>query len=453
MSFVMSLFWLMVAGAFFAVVLAGGNWRRRVIELLPLSFFLGAGYVSFQFITIYLFGGRFDFLNIIAIPGFMFLLLAALCLWGRTSSATDASFAPKRLDTVQKFLLVGIAVQFAWVLLLTLPGPVHSHDAVANYALKAKIFNMADGIPAGFFAWGESTVAHPDYPPLLPLLMTWVYEFTGFSYFKVNLIMPVAYLAFIVLFYALARKRFGRTQTLAMTFVLATVPQVADYATILYADLLLAAFVSCGFIYLMQYVHGRQKESLFLASALFAISLWVKNEAIVFAVCFWAVLLVMFARTGRIDRKNVAGELLGAFFLMAVIAAPWLVVKLSASVNSDLDLAGITFKGVVQNVRDIPVFLNLFQQEVFGPKKWNIFWVMFFATLVWKRKSLWKGENSYMTVFLLLAFLGYFSAYMLMTGGNLYFYVNTTISRFMIHFCGISLFMMGNLVFDKEDRG
>jgi 4-amino-4-deoxy-L-arabinose transferase-like glycosyltransferase len=452
MSFVMSLFWMMVSGAFFAVVLAGGSWRRRAIELVSLSFFLGAGYVSFQFITIYLFGGEFGFLNIIAVPGFMFLLLAALCLWGRTRSVTDTSFPAEKLDAVQKFLLAGIAIQFAWVFLLTLPMPVHSHDAVANYALKAKIFNMADGIPAGFFAWNESAVAHPDYPPLLPLLMTWVYAFTGFSYFKVNLIMPVIYLAFLVLFYALARKQFGRTQTLAMTFVLATIPQIADYATILYADLVLAAFVTCGFVYLMQYVHGRQKGSLFLASALFAISLWVKNEAIVFAGCFWAVLLAMLARTGRIDRKNVAGELLGAFFLMAVIAAPWLVVKLSASANSDLDLARVTFKRVIENVKDIPVFLNLFQQEVFGPKKWNIFWVLFFAALVWKRKSLWKGENAYMTGFLLLAFLGYFSAYMLMTGENLYFYVNTTISRFMIHFCGISLFMMGSLVFNKENR-
>jgi 4-amino-4-deoxy-L-arabinose transferase-like glycosyltransferase len=451
MSFIMALFWLMVSGAFFAVVFAGGNWRKRVIELVSLSFFLGAGYVSFQFLTLYLFGGQFDFLNIIAIPGFMFLLLVALCVWGRTRSDSITPAVSNSLNMVQKFLLAGILIQFAWVLFSTLPMPVHSHDAVANYAFKAKIFDMAKGIPTGFFTWTEAAVAHPDYPPLLPLLMTWIYAFTGFIYFKVNLVMPVVYLAFLVLFYALARKRFNRTQTLLTTFILATIPQVADYATIMYADLMLAALVTCGFIYAMQYIREREKASLFLASALFAISLWVKNEAMVFTGCFWVVLLVLFARTDRIDRRNVAGELIGAFFLMAIIAAPWFVVKLSAAANSDLDLARLTFKQVIENVKDIPVFLNLFQQEVFGPKKWNIFWVLFFAALVWKRKLLWKNDNSYMTIFLLLAFLGYFSAYMVMTGENLFFYVNTTISRFMIHFCGISLFMMASLAFNKED--
>ncbi|MGB2601815.1 MAG: glycosyltransferase family 39 protein [Candidatus Omnitrophota bacterium] len=450
MSFIMALFWLMVSGAFFAVVFAGGNWRKRVIELVSLSFFLGAGYVSFQFLTLYLFGGQFDFLNIIAIPGFMFLLLAALCVWGRTRSDSITPAVSNSLNMVQKFLLAGILIQFAWVLFSTLPMPVHSHDVVANYAFKAKIFDMAKGIPTGFFTWTEAAVAHPDYPPLLPLLMTWIYAFTGFIYFKVNLVMPVVYLAFLLLFYALVRKRFNRTQSLLVTFILATIPQVADYATIMYADLMLAALVTCGFIYAMQYIREREKASLFLASALFAISLWVKNEAMVFTGCFWVVLLVLLARTERIDRRNVAGELIGAFFLMAIIAAPWFVVKLSAAANSDLDLARLTFKQVIENVKDIPVFLNLFQQEVFGPKKWNIFWVLFFAALVWKRKLLWKNENSYMTIFLLLAFLGYFSAYMVMTGENLFFYVNTTISRFMIHFCGISLFMMASLVFNKE---
>jgi 4-amino-4-deoxy-L-arabinose transferase-like glycosyltransferase len=255
------------------------------------------------------------------------------------------------------------------------------------------------------------------------------------------------YLAFLALFYSLARKRFGRTYSLLAVFMLATIPQVADYATIMYADLPFAALVTCGTMYMAQYIRSAQRADLMLASALFGISLWTKNEAAVFAGCFWAVLIVFFARTERHNKRNVAGELVTAFLLMAVIAAPWFVVRSSAAANSDLDMAKLTFGRLMQNVRDIPVFLDLFQQEVFGPKKWNIFWVMFFAALIWKRKELWKRENIYVMLFITLAFAGYFSAYMMMTGENLYFYVNTTISRFMLHFCGIALFLMANLVY------
>ncbi len=447
MNFIIALLWLIVSGAFIGVVLAGRDWRGRFAELLPLSFFLGAGYVSFQFLTLYLFGEGFDLINVVVVPGFMLLMLAVVWASGRRDAGTGISSTGGRLNTAGKALLAGIIVQFVWVLIFTLPMPVHSHDAVANYALKAKIFDMAGGIPAAFFGWSEYAVAHPDYPPLLPFLMTWVYRFTGFSYFGVNALMPVVYAAFLALFYSLMRRRFNSTYSLLAAFVLATIPQAADYSTIMYADLPFAALVTCGTMYLAQYMRGGQRADLLLASALFGISLWTKNEAMVFAGCFWAVLVVFFARTERQNKRTVAGELATAFLLMALIAAPWFAAKASAAANCDLDMTKLTFGRLMQNIRDIPIFLNLFQQEVFGPKKWNIFWVIFFAAIIWKRKMLWKGEIFYLTLFIALAFAGYFSAYMMITGVDLYFCMNTTISRFMLHFCGIALFLMANLVY------
>ena len=107
-----------------------------------------------------------------------------------------------------------------------------------------------------------------------------------------------------------------------------------------------------------------------------------------------------------------------------------------------MNIGDFTPERIWQNVRDIPILLNLFQQEVFGPKKWNIFWVLFFFVMIWKRKMLWKEEFFYITLFLMLAVLGYFAGYMATTGNNLFFYVNTTISRFMLHFTGICMMLM-----------
>ncbi|MEA3489283.1 MAG: hypothetical protein U9R44_02940, partial [Candidatus Omnitrophota bacterium] len=54
----------------------------------------------------------------------------------------------------------------------------------------------------------------------------------------------------------------------------------------------------------------------------------------------------------------------------------------------------------------------------------------------------------YITVFLVIAAAGYFCGYMAITGGNLYFYVNTTIPRFMLHFCGTALLLLAFLMWD-----
>jgi hypothetical protein len=100
------------------------------------------------------------------------------------------------------------------------------------------------------------------------------------------------------------------------------------------------------------------------------------------------------------------------------------------------------------NVKDIPILLDVLQQQVFGPKKWNILWVAFFAVLVWKRKDVWKGGAAYAALPLLLLFAAYFAGYMATTGANLYFYAHTTLSRFMIHFTGLAVLLTAALVYN-----
>jgi len=233
-------------------------------------------------------------------------------------------------------------------------------------------------------------------------------------------------------------------------FFLATIPQLADYATVIHADLILTAFITCAFIYFVTYIRNRERAPLVFSSLLFGVSLWIKNEAMVFVAAFFMALIIFNFKASRRAGKFNLMDIFTAFAIIAVIAAPWVCLKMSAAaVNSDMDLSKVTIGSIWQNVKDIPVLLNLFQQEVFGPKKWNIFWILVFGCAIWKWKSLWRGEVFYMTLFLLVSAIGYFTAYMCITGGDLYFYVNTTISRFMLHFTGVSAFFLANLVWDE----
>ncbi|MEA3489282.1 MAG: glycosyltransferase family 39 protein, partial [Candidatus Omnitrophota bacterium] len=433
----LSLISLEVTGFFFVLLLIRrGRYGCSVTEFLALSFFLGTGFVAYQSFLCYLLGRAFTFSNLMIVPTVLFILVFARYASnpGRLDGLFRGEKEFRRWDLIERLLLAGLAVQFLWTLFLVLPIPVNSHDAVANYALKAKIFHLAGGIPRGFFGWEEATVAHPDYPLFLPLLMTWIYAFTGFNDLTVNLVMPVVYLAFIGLFYSLIRKFFNRAYSLLVTFILATIPQLADYATVIHADLILSALVGCALAYFVLYIRRKEREYLVFSSILLGISLLVKNEAIVFTGAFFAVLTMFVLRSNPLRRKKILADIVVSFLIIVVIAAPWFAVKISSgTVNSDIDLSKMTAERLVQNARHIPVMLYLFQQEVFGPKKWNIFWMIFFAGIIWKARALLKGERFYITVFLVIAAAGYFCGYMAITGGNLYFYVNTTIPRFMLH--------------------
>ncbi len=450
---IFSLLAIEVAGVFFVLLVIRHNKHSHsLLEFLSLGFLVGTGVVTCQLFFYYMVGVPFSPSSLVVVPAVLFVLLLARYVPKPERLSGILLRSEKESHRRQRglawFLGAGLLIQLLWILFLTVPLPVISHDAVANYALKAKIFYFFKGVPAGFFSWSESTVAHPDYPPLLSFVMTWVHTFIGFNDFLVKMIMPVFYLAFMGLFYSLTRKFFNRVYALLLTFLLGTIPQLADYATIIHADLILTVFITCALIYFTLYLRTRNRINLILSSVLFGLSLWVKNEAIVFVAAFIVSGVVFASRSGSAWKKRIFTDVMISIIVVAVLSSSWFAVKLaSAASNSDINIAQLTFGRLWQNIKDIPVLIYLFQQEVFGPKKWNIFWIIVFAGMIWKRNMLWKREGFYLMMFLILAGLGYFAGYMTTTGNNLFFYVNTTISRFMLHFSGISLFILAYLVY------
>jgi 4-amino-4-deoxy-L-arabinose transferase-like glycosyltransferase len=451
MSFIFAMLSIWVIGAGFMLLVerrCGG--RYSVPEMAALPVLIGMGAVSVLLFAYGMTGVRFNLINFAIVPVLVFIMMAARYASRpeKFAEITNPGSSRYKWSRVEKLLLVGLLLQTAWVVFLAMSVPVSSHDAVANYALKSKIFYFSGGIPQGFFAWGEDAVAHPDYPLLPPLIMTWVYAFTGFNDLLVKMIMPVIYVCFLAVFFSRMRRLFNPAYALLGAFILGTIPQLSDYATIIHADLMLTVFVTCGILYFVSYARQKDRACLVFSSVLMGFSLWVKNEAIVFVSAFMCCFFLLVLRSAPDERKRALKDMFFAAAVILAIALPWFAVKLSAgAVNSDLDLKSLTSARILKNVKDIPIILNLFQQEVFGPKKWNIFWVMFFASVVWKRKRLWQGESAYLTLFLALSAAGYFVGYMATTGENLFFYVNTTISRFMLHFSGAAAILMSVLVY------
>ncbi|MBD3379640.1 MAG: hypothetical protein GF408_04165 [Candidatus Omnitrophica bacterium] len=453
MMMLFSIFLVFAAGMFFVHLSVGEGRKARYFPgFVPASFFAGMGVVTMQLFFYHLVGMEFSFKNALVVPLILFILLAARYLSSPGVPVPASPGNKRRWSNFDKFFLSAMVIQLLWVIFQVAPVPVHSHDAVANFALKAKIFFFEKGIPGGFFTWPEESVAHPDYPPMLSLVMTWIYIFNGMNDQSVNFLMPLVYSMFLLLFYSQLKRFFDRSYAILAVFMLATVPQVSDYAAIMYSDLILSAFVSASLGFFCIYVSKRDRGALFAGSMLMGMSAWVKNEAVVFVAAYFCAVGLLFFRTRKEVGTRTTSDLVKASAITGSIALCWIFFRAAvAGSNSDIDPSLLTPDRVMQNVRDLPVLLNLFQQEVFGPKKWNILWVLFFASLFFGRKKLFGGEVKYMTLFLAVSSAGYLAGYMLTTGNNLFFYVNTTISRFMLHFTGICIFYMAFMMKDTVE--
>ena len=456
MSFISSLFALLAVGAFAVLVIL----RRRFIkfyslEFLGLSFFIGLGFINYQFFLFYLFNIRFELINFILTQAACYIFVFYYFLKQfKDKKALSSLEGFSSWGVIEKLFLVGVFLQFCWMFYLTLPVPVNSYDALASYALKAKIFYLNKGVPVGFFNWNEIIVGHPDYPTLLPFFMTWVYLFTGFNDLVVTNIMPVTFVFFLILFYAQLKKIFNRKYALAAVFIISTIPRVYGYAMIIHADIFLLAFITSASLYFFLYIRHSNKEYLILSSVLFALSIWVKNEAIVFVFAFLLCLVFFLFKPSSGNKIQIQRHLALVILIFFVISGPWFMLKFSKHMtNSDINFSALTLNKIFTNIKDIPIMCNEFQKQVFGQKYWNIFWVVVIGAMILNFKKLFKGEVFYITLFLVISVFCYFIAYMITTQENLAFYLEKTLSRFMIHFTGVFLFLLVYLFWNMHEEG
>jgi hypothetical protein len=181
--------------------------------------------------------------------------------------------------------------------------------------------------------------------------------------------------------------------------------------------------------------------TLVFSALFFGLAAWVKNESVVF-ICVFFLLLIFYLVRSK-DIRRLINNLLLSFFVFFTVSAPWIIFKLyNGLVNSDINVSHLGWDRFLFNLKDSWwVFYNL-QMEFFNLKKWNIFWIIVILVLFFKRKNIFRGLASYASFFIIISALGYFCAYLFVTNYDVDFYVEKTLSRFMLHFCGLFIFLV-----------
>jgi hypothetical protein len=125
--------------------------------------------------------------------------------------------------------------------------------------------------------------------------------------------------------------------------------------------------------------------------------------------------------------------------------------KLGLNIHGDLPDIGISDLGkMVSNIKRIPLILYEYQRQFFGPKKWNIIWIIFLLSFIFNIKRLLAGDGRFLTLTILFIFCGYTAVYML-TPQNITWHLSTTASRFFIHFVPIVILWLSEISLIKEE--
>ncbi|MBN1872244.1 MAG: hypothetical protein JW800_06705, partial [Candidatus Omnitrophica bacterium] len=230
------------------------------------------------------------------------------------------------------------------------------------------------------------------------------------------------------------------------TFLLSTVPHFLNYATIGYADFALIMFYSMSFIYLFSWiVCPGYNRYLLLCGVLSILALWTKQEAKMLVLVNIATLslYLFFSRKG-LSRQRVRPAFYYILTVVLCITA-WLVFMNAMGFENELaNRDTFRISVMLKNLNRVPLILYEYQKHVFGPKKWNLSFLIFFTGLIFYFKKAFGGNFKYITLSILMAFGGYAACFMI-TPLEIRYHLQTAGSRLLLHFLPIVIFWIGYL--------
>lgn len=405
--------------------------------------------------VLYLFNIRFEPVIIISPWVFLFIINLGVYIKNRgRGSYKIKGIKDSGNNTFKLLLSICILYEISYTFFRALVKPIEAYDAIAIYAIRSKIFYLSRSIPRDYFYNIGLLFPHPDYPLNIPLSETFVYLFLGnLNDQLVKIIFPLYFVAILGILYFSIRRFGSRTYALIFTFILATIPQFNNFATNAYIDLPLAYYCFAGALFLFYWFKETARaEFLYISAVMTALASWTKNEGLLYCVANILLFFVfLFINRRSIKKKDVLNGLL-YIGIVLLILAPWLWVKFTMNlVNSDVGSTTLGQLNIIkQSYKIWPIFYE-FQRQIFGPKKWNILWIIVMLSAVIYHKKIFVKDQRYITISLMLTVSGYVFAY-LIGQREIGFLVTTTWSRFMIHFLPLVVYWLAYLLKDEFER-
>jgi hypothetical protein len=373
---------------------------------------------------------------------------------GRLSQdARELGLAPNPGPAPVDVLLgCGIAFEVLYAAFRALIKPIESYDAVAIYAIRSKIFYLAKSIPADYFPSIARLFPHADYPLNIQLSETFMYmSMDCLNDALVKIIFPLFFAATLCVLYFALRRSAGRTYALVFTFILASIPHYNNYATNAYLEVPLAFYIFVGGVFLVRWIEDSSAGAMALSAVSVALAGWTKNEGLMYCAIFAALAFasVVF-RFRRVSMKDIFCAFAYSGIILCV-TLPWAAVKAKWGIaNEEIALANLNPANLARQLPKLGAVFYELQKQLFGPKKWNIFWPAFMIALALRAKRLLRPPQAYLAAMIALALAGYALMYMI-SYVDVSFFASKTWARFLLDFLPLAVYLLALLLKDDVE--
>ncbi|MBI2459771.1 MAG: glycosyltransferase family 39 protein [Parcubacteria group bacterium] len=336
-----------------------------------------------------------------------------------------------KINLGQAIVFILILIQIAFLLLNTLMRPPITYDNLAMWQYKPKVLFYENQIN-----FDEQKYAylggggHINYPWQTPLLSYWLYANLGeFNDLAGNLINLVYYLAILIIIYYFLRNYLSSLISLIFVWLFSTLPLPFYHAYNGYADLILSYYLLLAFTFLFYWLETREKKQLLASGVFFGCALFVKNDALIFAIAGLTVILI---KSLIIDKKITTALKAGGFYSLAIILPlwPWLFFKAKYHLSFSNVGPGLGYHA--------GVWTNIYQ-ALFLNNSFNIWWFAVIVSLLANVIKI-KKQNSLLLgwLFLIFCFLGLAALYLL-TEEYRFAIDNTALSRNLLALIPVSV--------------
>lgn len=419
------LFWSIVA--IVAIPLAGWPWARvlglRGALLAAAAWLLGCALLTMMMLLLSAVNGRFSRASLALI---WLVLVAAGLLIGRTKVKGGSESRPLPGDRLQLPLaalaLVVVFVQVMYVWLAAVRVPLGSFDSWSLWEYKGRRFWLDGMISGGVLRDHSLIFAHPAYPPLLSLLITWVYTWAGAA--EPSLMKPLFPLFFCALlcgFYAAVRARLGVSMALLALGALALLPRMADYAGAGLADVPMTAFLVGSAAAYCAYRESSDRRAWIAAGLFLGMAALIKRDALPYLGAGILTIALVERQWKRV--LWFAGPAIA-------VCAPWYLYARLGGLQ-DRDFLPFTLTNLGAHLDRLGPIARLFILNLFATDEWSILWYVVLAALVLAipRKTI-KGPALLLLILLPLA--GFVGSLSLSAWPDYTLHVRTSLDRLLL---------------------
>jgi hypothetical protein len=428
---VTALLLVFAAGLGLSLILIPRDRRAGIVEMGSLSFLLGTGFVSLaSFCLGFFFRG--SLLRWLVSLGCLALGAVAVRVEKRRLISLKLSlkllaFFDKSGILFSTIILTQIAV-VVWLSLHSILG----WDGLMIWELKARLaFVNGGSVPIGYYSDIAQEWTHHEYPLFLPLTEAWWYSWLGRSdQGFVKAVFPLFYVAAVGLLYTggsrLASHKINGFAAAILLFFIPLVIFGGGSVASGYNDFPLAVFYLASVTYLSEYLEAGENSSLHLASALAALSIWVKPEGVVLWLVISAFVVVK-ALSARDWKAAVKMILPGA-----IMFGGWKLFLTTVNCPPKNLFMPITPANLWMNLDRTTTLVKWVGNEMINFNSWNLLWPLLLFSLL----SLGKNMRQYkylcltLSVFLPLAL---FTAVYIFTNLQPYIsHVESSLPRLML---------------------